>query len=118
MTGAIPSRSSSGRACRTSTSDLFERRVFEHEPALDAVVGEPHGHDPVRGNGGDDSLAERRMPNRVARGQRGHVPPHVDGGRAVAGPRGGPEAVALDFLLGELVEETARKVVAAGGPER
>src|SRR5918992_1322431 len=98
--------------------DPLERRVLEHEPALAAVVREPDGHGPVRVDPGDDALAERGVADAVARGDVGRRPGGDVRARAVARPRGGAQALALELVRGQLVEESAREVVAARAPER
>ena len=68
---------------------------------------------------GDDALAERAVPDRVARRER-DTRSRLDrsgGGRAVPAPRRGPQALALD-LLRQLVEEARGEVVLAPAEER
>src|SRR6266496_3734994 len=63
------SRSRTGRTSNAMTAtlrDAFERGVVEHEPPL-ASVGEANGHDTARLDLCHHALAERAVPDRVAR---------------------------------------------------
>src|SRR4029079_1556825 len=104
----------------SATLQLLEARVVEHELPLAAVVGEADGDEAARLDPDDDALAERRVADGVAGREIGGVLLGRDLAlprRAVARPRGRPQALALAVRLGELVEEARRQFVVAAAVE-
>src|SRR5919109_2710297 len=98
--------------------DLLERRVLEHQAPLGAVLGEADRDDATRLDAGDDSLAERAVPHRVADRERGRVRPRRhDSAGSVARPGSRPQTLALD-LVGKLVEKARGQVVVAASVQR
>jgi hypothetical protein len=83
--------------------DFLERRVVQHQPALGAVLREPHRHDAARFDPRDDAFAEGPVPHAVAGLKRRDVVARRDLAlprRAVVRPRRRLQPLALDVLLG------------------